>query len=89
MAVAGLVLGIMAIVISFIPCIGLLAIMPAILGIIFSVVGLSQAKKTGQGKGMAIAGLVLSLLAIAWIPIFILLIMGGAAAAGAAAGGPF
>jgi hypothetical protein len=88
MAMAGLVLGIVAIVLSFIPCIGFFAITPAILGIIFSIIGLSQAKKTGQGKGMAIAGLVLSILAIVWIPIFILLIVGGAAA-GAAAGGPF
>lgn len=87
MAVAGLVLGIVAIVLSFIPCIGILAIIPAVLGIIFSIMGLSQAKKTGQGKGMAIAGLILSILAIAWVPIFVLIIMGGAAAAGAAAGG--
>ena len=87
MAVAELVLGIVAIVLSFIPCIGILAIIPAILGIIFSIMGLSQAKKTGQGKGMAIAGLILSILAIAWVPIFVLLIMGATATAGAAAGG--
>jgi hypothetical protein len=83
MAVAGLVLGIVSFVISFIPCVGLLAILPAILGIIFSIIGISKAKTTGQGKGMAIAGLILSILAIAWVPIYILLIVGGAAATSA------
>ena len=85
MAVAGLVLGIVAIVVSFIPCIGLFAFIPAIFGIIFSIVGLVQAKKTGDGKGMTVAGLVLSILAIIWIPILLFVIMGGAAAAASAA----
>lgn len=88
MAVAGLVLGIVAIVLGFVPCIGILAIIPAILGIIFSIMGLSQAKKTGQGKGMAIAGLILSILAILWVPIFVLIVMGAVATTGAVAGGP-
>jgi len=86
MAVAGLVLGILAIVISLIPCVGVFAIIPAILGIIFSAVALGQAKKAGQGKGMAMAGLILSIVAIIWVPIFVFLIMGALAAAGAAAG---
>lgn len=87
MAIAGMVCGIVAIVLSFIPCIGILSIIPAILGIIFSIIGLVQSKKTGEGKGMAIAGLVLSILAIIWIPIFVFVIMGGAAAGLGAAGG--
>jgi hypothetical protein len=84
MAVAGLVFGILAIVIAFVPCIGILAIIPAILGIIFSIVGLVKSRKTGQGKGMAVAGLILSILAIIWVPVLVFLILGGAAAAGAA-----
>ncbi len=82
MAVAGLVFGILAIVSAFVPCVSLFSFLPALLGIIFSAIGLSQAKRTGEGKGMAIAGLVLSILAVIWIPIFLFLILGGLAAAG-------
>jgi steroid 5-alpha reductase family enzyme len=81
-AVASLVLGIIAFILSFIPCIGIFAIVPAILGIIFGIVGMSSAKKTGQGKGMAVAGLILSILAIIWVPLFIFVILGGVAAVG-------
>ena len=82
MAIAGLVLGIVAIVLSFVPCINWFAVLPAVLGIIFSAIGLSQAKKTGKGKGQAIAGLVLSILALIWVPIYMLVFL--AAAGGAA-----
>ena len=68
MAVAGLVLGIIAVVWVFIGrflCLGWLSLIFAILGLIFSIVGLSQSKSSGQGKGAAIGGLVTSILAIA------------------------
>lgn len=85
MAVAGLVLGIVSIVLSFIPCINWSAILPAIVGIVLSSVGLAQSKKTGEGKGMATAGLVLSIIAIVWVPIYILMIMGAIGAAASSA----
>ncbi len=64
MAVAALVLGIVAVVLSFIPCASIIGLPCAILGIIFGALGINQANKTGEGKGMAIAGLVCSIVSI-------------------------
>lgn len=51
MAVAGLVLGILGILIPFL----------GILGLIFGAIGLSKANRGAGGKGMAIAGVVLGI----------------------------
>jgi hypothetical protein len=51
----GLILGILATVISFIPCLGVYAILPGFIGIILSSIGLRKVK-----KGLAIAGLICS-----------------------------
>jgi hypothetical protein len=70
LGLAALVLGIIAFVISFIPCIGILAIIPGIVAIILSIVALSQANKENATKGLIIAALVISILgttmAIIW-----------------------
>src|SRR5688572_24971917 len=56
MAVTGLVLGIIGLVLCWIPFLGWLL---ALLGVIFGALGVSKANKIqGRGKGMAIAGLV-------------------------------
>ena len=63
MAVASLVLGIIALVIAvFIPAWGLFG---AILGIVGIVLGALGRKKTPEKKGMATAGLVMSIIAVA------------------------
>jgi hypothetical protein len=68
MAIAGLVMGILTMTIGGCCCFG---IPFNILGIVFSVVALSQINKAGgaqSGKGLAIAGLVLSILGtIGWV----------------------
>ncbi len=71
MAVAGLVLGILGLVLCFIPVFGQIL---AVLGIIFGAVGMSKANKIGgKGKGLATAGLATGLLGlIAGIVIFAL-----------------
>lgn len=64
MAVASLVLGIVALVTSILPIINNLSFVMAILGVVFGIVGIvgiSKGKKAG--KGLAIAGLVLSVVA--------------------------
>ena len=58
LGIAGLVLGILAAIVSFIPCLGTWAIVPGIIAIVLSAVSLSQANKAGASKGLAIAGLV-------------------------------
>jgi large-conductance mechanosensitive channel len=64
LGIAGMILGILAIILSFVPCFGFWAIILAVVGVILSAISLSQAKKAGASKGMAIAGLICSILAI-------------------------
>ncbi len=62
LGIAGLILGIVALVVSFIPCIGLLALIPGIIAVVFSAIALNQANRTGSAKGIIIAALVISIL---------------------------
>jgi hypothetical protein len=68
LAVAGLVMGILSLVLFWIPFLGILL---GLLGLIFGGIGIGRANKVGKGKGMAIAGLVMGilgvLLGLAWI----------------------
>lgn len=69
LAIAGMVLGIVGFIMAFIPCLGwVLAIIMGIVGTTLSGIGLAGANKVGSGKGMAIAGLILSILAVIWGP---------------------
>src|SRR5437868_1991548 len=61
LGIAGLVLGIVAAIIAFIPCLGTFALIPGIIGIILSAISMKQAGKAGVSKGMATAGLVCSI----------------------------
>jgi hypothetical protein len=66
LAVTGLVLGIIGVLFGFIPFIGVfMAILLGVLAAIFGGVGLSRSKLPARGgRGMAIAGLVLGIIAI-------------------------
>ena len=65
MAVAGLVLGILGVILAFIPLLGVVAgLLFGLLAAIFGGLGLSKAKQGRGGRGMAIAGLVLGIIAI-------------------------
>ncbi|MBL7912241.1 MAG: DUF4190 domain-containing protein [Bacteroidia bacterium] len=64
LGIAGMILGILAIIVSFVPCFGWWAIVLAVVGLILSAVSMAQAKKANAPKGMAIAGLICSILAI-------------------------
>jgi hypothetical protein len=63
MGIAGLVVGIISLILSFIPCLGAWAIIPAVVGIILSAISMKQAGATGS-KGMAIGGLICSVIAV-------------------------
>ncbi len=68
---AGFVLGLLGALFAMIPVIGVIAWPMAILGLVFSLVGISRARKgVATNKGLAIAGTVLSaiglVLCIAW-----------------------
>lgn len=70
MPVAALVIGIVGLILSLVPCLGMYALPLTILGAIFGVLGMKKEK----GKGMAIAGLVCgiigTLIATYWIYIY-------------------
>ena len=72
--IASLILGILALLIAFIPCIGFLALIPGIVAIVLAIVGLSQASQANGAKGVIIAGLVVSIIgtvvAAAWLILF-------------------
>ena len=63
LGIAGLVLGIIALIISFIPCFGWYALVPGAIAIILSAIAFSQAKKAETAKGMIIAALIISIVA--------------------------
>lgn len=68
-AIAGLVLGIIALLLSWVPGAGVFV---AVFGIIFSSVGLWLVKQRNSGRGMAAAGLVLSVVSLV---IFLLILL--------------
>ena len=79
LAVAGLVLGIVGFLLSFIPLMNMGSIIMGILGIVLAAAGLVGINKgRAQGKGIAIAGLVLGILAL--VVVFVMYGSIGAAA---------
>jgi hypothetical protein len=62
LGIAGFVLGLIALIISFIPCLGMYAIFPGVIAIILSAIAFSQASKANAAKGLIIAALVVSIL---------------------------
>ncbi|MDO8149130.1 MULTISPECIES: DUF4190 domain-containing protein [unclassified Isoptericola] len=65
LAIAALVLGILAVLGSWIPVLNIGAIVLAIIGIVLGIMALVQAKRgTAAGRGMALFGTVLSVVAI-------------------------
>ena len=59
--VAALVTGIIAFLMSVIPCVGILAIIPAVIAIVLAIVGLSRPNTT---QGILIGGLVVGIIAL-------------------------
>lgn len=72
LGIAGFVLGLLGLVFFWFPFVGIVL---AILGVILSGVAMSNAKKTGSGTGLAVAGLVCGLVAL--IPLIIIIIAAG------------
>ncbi len=64
LGVAGFVLSLIAFFISVIPVIGVWALIPGIIAIIFCAVAFSQAKRTNSRKGLFTAGLIISILVL-------------------------
>ena len=63
MGIAALVIGIITFVLSVIPCVGLIAIIPGIISIILASVGLSQAARNNSPRGVLVAALIIAIIA--------------------------
>lgn len=61
LAVGALVTGIIAFLMAVIPCVGVIAVVPAIIAVVLGVVGLSRARGS---NGMLIGGLVIGIIAL-------------------------
>ena len=71
MAIAGLVLAICAIAVSWLPGVNFVC---WILGLVFSILGLRNANRGAPYRGLAIAGLVISLAGIVLIIVLIIVL---------------
>jgi hypothetical protein len=63
-ALAGMVCGIVSLVIGWVPFIGLLGIVAAIVGLSLSIPGLARARETGEHRSFAVTGIITSVLGL-------------------------
>jgi hypothetical protein len=63
-ALAGMVCGIVSLVIGWVPFVGLLGIVAAIVGLSLSIPGLARAKETGERRSFAITGIITSVIGL-------------------------
>ena len=64
LGIASLIFGVIALPVSFIPCCGALAIIPAILGVLMAGVGIVLARSQRASGGLSTAALVVSGIAL-------------------------
>lgn len=72
MDVASLVIGIISLVIGFIPCVQLLVILPAVVGLVLGIASMGQKRSKGEPLGIALAGTILNALPL--LVMFLLLV---------------
>lgn len=63
MGILGLILGVIALIISFVPFIGALALIPGIVAVVLATAGLMQAKKNHSSKSLFVITLVIAIAA--------------------------
>lgn len=68
MGIASMVIGIVSVVFAFIPFCGVIAIIPAIVGLVLGIISFLKYKREGSSKGHSIAGIVLN--GVALLPVF-------------------
>ncbi|UDQ98030.1 DUF4190 domain-containing protein [Lentisphaerota bacterium WC36G] len=77
MGVASLIIGIVSLMISFIPICGYFSLIPATVGIILGAVAYSKDPKSEEPKGQALAGLILNIVTIGVLLTWTILIIFG------------
>ncbi|PKQ62549.1 hypothetical protein BZG02_12585 [Labilibaculum filiforme] len=76
LGIIGLVLGIITFMLGFIPCIGVIAIIPGILAIVLSAVGLSQANRENGARGINITALIVSSIGVLVASLWLIFVVG-------------
>jgi predicted PurR-regulated permease PerM len=64
LGIAALITAVITFVLSVIPCVGLIAIIPGIIAVILASVGLSHASRNNSPKGVLIAGMIIAVIAV-------------------------
>lgn len=81
MGVAALIIGIISIILGFVPFCNLFALVPALVALVLGIIDWVKKKKAGQPKGKAIAGTICAALALIIIPVsYIIVVVVGATA---------
>lgn len=75
MDIASLVIGIIATMVGFIPCINTLVILPAIVGLILGIISFKKKKAEELSSGMALTGIILNALPLMVMTAFLVLAM--------------
>ena len=79
MGIAGMVLGILAVIFAVIPIFGWIISIPCLMvGLPLSIIGFTQNRKRGRGYGMAIAGIITNIVAIAVVVLWVVLFVASA-----------
>lgn len=76
LGIIGLILGILTFLLGFIPCIGVIAIVPGIVAIIVSAIGLSQANKNNGARGINIGALIVSIIGVLVASLWLIFVVG-------------
>jgi hypothetical protein len=63
LGIAGLVLGIISVMVAFVPCVGLFSFFPAVVAIVLCIIALSQSSAAKVKNGLAVGGLVCAIAA--------------------------
>jgi hypothetical protein len=73
LGIIALIAAVITFVLAVVPCVGIIAIIPGIVAIVIASIGLSQAERRNQPKGILIAGLIIGIVAslISFSQIFI------------------
>ena len=79
MGIASLVLGIVSIIIGFVPLCGAIAFLPAVIGLILGIIDMVKKSKSNEKKGQAIAGIVMCAIAILVIFFWVFIAAAGGA----------
>lgn len=70
MDTASLIIGIICAVIGFIPCLQIVVIVPAIVGLILGIIAFRRNKEEGKPTGTALAGIILNTLPLLVVTVF-------------------